>query len=104
MAKAELHPALEGLSGRMGDVVFRYNRKTGKTSISKVPDMTNVKWSKAQKAQRRRFKKAVAFVKGLQTQPAVWAVYQKIAKKKHKRAWDVAMKDYFQGNKLIANL
>jgi hypothetical protein len=104
MAKANLHPTIKGLSGRMGDVVFRYNKKTGKTSISKVPDMTKVKWSKAQKAQRRRFKKAVAFVQSLKTQPAVWAIYQKIAKKKHKRAWDVAMKDYFQGSKLIANL
>ena len=104
MTKATLHPTIEGLSGRMGDVVFRYNRKTGKTSISKIPDMTNVKWSKAQKAQRWRFKKAVAFVKRLKTKPAVWAIYQKIAKKKRKRAWDVAMKDYFQGNKLIANL
>ena len=88
----------------MGDVVFRYNRKTGKTSISKVPDMTKVKWSKAQKAQRRRFKQAVKHVQNLKTKPAVWAVYQKIAKKKRKRAWDVAMKDYFQGNKLIASL
>jgi hypothetical protein len=104
MAKANLNPAIESLSGRMGDVVFRYNRKTGKTSISKVPDMTGVKWSKAQKAQRRRFRKAVKHVQDLKTKPAVWAVYQKIAKRKRKRAWDVAMKDYFQGSKLIANL
>jgi hypothetical protein len=104
MAKAELHATIESLSGKMGDVVFRYNRRTGKTSISKVPDMTKVKWSKAQKAQRRRFRKAVKYVQSLKTKPAVWAVYQKIAKKKRKRAWDVAMKDYFQGSKLIANM
>jgi hypothetical protein len=104
MTKAIMHPTIEGLSGRMGDVVFRYNKRTGKTSISKVPDMTGVKWSKAQKAQRRRFKKAVKHVQNLKTKPAVWAVYQKIAKKKRRRAWDVAMKDYFQGSKLIANL
>lgn len=104
MAKAILNPALEGLSGKMGDVVFRYNKRTGKTSTSKVPDMSKVKWSKAQKAQRRRFQKAVRHVQSLKTKPAVWAIYQKIARRKHKRAWDVAMKDYFQGSKLIANM
>lgn len=104
MAKVILNPTLEGLSGRIGDQVYRYNSRTGKTSVSKVPDMTKVKWSKAQKAQRRRFKKAVAHVKRLKTQPAVWAIYQKVAKRKKKRAWDVAMRDYFQGSLLIAGI
>ena len=104
MPRVTLHPSIKSLSGKMGDVVFRYNKKTGKTSISKAPDMTRVKWSKAQKAHRRRFKQAVAHVQTLKTKPAVWAVYQKIAKRKRKRAWDVAMKDYFQGSKLIANM
>ena len=53
----------------MGDVVFRYNKKTGKTSISKRPDMTKVKWSKAQKEQRRRLKKAVKYVQSLKSKP-----------------------------------
>ena len=104
MAKAELHPTIQSLSGKMGDVVFRYNKKTGKTSISKIPDMTKVKWSKAQKAHRRRFKKAVAYAQSAKTKPAVWAVYQKVAKRKRKRAWDVAMKDFFHDCKLIANM
>lgn len=104
MPKVILHPTVQGMSGKMGDVVFRYNKKTGKTSISKIPDMTKVKWSKAQKAQRRRFKKAVAYAKTAKTKPEVWAVYQKIAKKKRKRAWDLAVRDYFQGNILIAKV
>jgi hypothetical protein len=102
MPKVVLHPTLRGLSGKMGDVVFRYNKKTGKTSISKVPDMTKVKWSKAQKAHRRNFKKAVAYAQSAKTKPAVWAVYQKLAKKKRKRAWDLAVKDYFQKNNLVS--
>ena len=103
MTKAYLNPAVKGLSGKMGDVVYRYNRKTGKTSISKVPDMSNVKWSKAQKAQRRRFKQAVAYAQSAKTKPGVWAVYQKVAKRKRKRAWDIAVGDYFKGKVLIAN-
>ena len=86
MPKVILHPTLRGLSGKMGDVVFRTNRKTGRTIMSKVPDMTKVKWSKAQKAQRRRFKKAVAYAKSAMTQPEVWAVYQALAKKEFLRA------------------
>ena len=104
MPKVTLPPTIRGLSGKMGNVVFRYNKKTGKTSISKIPDLTKVKWSKAQKAHRRRFKKGVAYVQSLKTKPAVWAVYQKMAKKKRKRAWDLAVTDYFQGNKLLANM
>ena len=98
MPKVTLHPTIHAISGKMGDVVFRYNKKTGKTSISKIPDMTKVKWSKAQKAHRRRFKKAVAYAQTARTQPEVWAVYQAMAKKKRKRAWDLAMADYFQKN------
>ena len=96
MPKVDLNPMLEGLSGKIGDVVFRYHRKTGKTSISKVPDMTGVKWSKAQKAQRQNFKKAVAYAHSVKANPEAWAALQKTAKKKHKRAWDLAIKDYFQ--------
>ena len=95
MPKVTLHPTIQGLSGKMGDVVFRTNRKTGTTTISKVPDMSKVKWSRAQKAQRRRFKNAVKYAKLAMTQPEVWAVYQKIAKKKHKRAWDLAVSDHY---------
>jgi hypothetical protein len=56
MPKVTLNPTLRSISGKMGDVVFRTNRKTGRTTISKAPDMTKVKWSKAQKVLRRRFK------------------------------------------------
>lgn len=100
MPKVDLHPTITGLSGKMGDIVFRYNRKTGKTSISKVPDMTRVKWSKAQRAQRRRFRQAVAYAHTVKANPEAWSVLQKRAKKKHKRAWDLAISDYFQKNGL----
>ena len=102
MPKVTLHPTIESLSGKMGDVVFRHNRKTGTTTMSKVPDMTKVKWSKAQKAQRRRFKQAVAYAKTAKTQPEVWAAYQALATKKRKRAWDLAVSDHYHGRGLLA--
>lgn len=103
MPKVTLHPTLRALSGKMGDVVFRTNRTTGKTTLSKAPDMSKVKWSKAQKAHRRRFKAAVAYAKSAMTQPEVWAVYQKLARKKRKRAWDLAVSDHYHGTGLIAS-
>ena len=102
MPKVTLHPTIRNLSGKMGHVVFRTNRKTGTPTISKVHDMTKVKWSKAQKAQRRSFKKAVAYAKTVMTQPEVWAAYQALAKKQRKRAWDLAVSDHYLGTGLVA--
>ena len=65
--------------------------------------MSNVEWSEAQKAQRQRFKKAVAYAKAALADPKVHARYEKKAKKQHKRPWDVAVSDYFQGNDLLSN-
>ena len=50
--------------------------------MTKVPDMSNVKWSKAQKAHRQRFKKAVTYAKAAMAEPKVRVVYEKIAAKK----------------------
>ena len=102
MPKVILHPTVRGLSGKMGDVVFRYNKKTRKTSISKKPDMTKVKWSKAQKANRQRFKLAIAYAKAALAEPKVRVKYERRAKKQGKRPWDVALSDYFQGKDLLA--
>jgi hypothetical protein len=61
-----------------------------------------VKWSKAQRAQRRRFKEAVVYAKTVKTQPEVWAAYQALATKKRKRAWDPAVSDHYHGRGLLA--
>jgi hypothetical protein len=102
MPKVILPASIRGLSGKMGDVVFRTNRKTGTVTISRAPDMTRVKWSKAQKAHRRRFKEAVEYAKTAKTQPELWAVYQALAKKKRKRAWDLAVSDHYHGTGLVS--
>ena len=89
------------LRGKLGDVVFRRGRN-GKTTVTKIPNMTEVTWSEAQKAHRQKFKKAVAYAKSAMAAPEVWAVYQELAARKRKRAWEVAMEDYFQGNDLLS--
>ena len=71
--------------------------------LSKVPDMSKVKWSKAQKAHRQRFKRAVAYARAAMAEPKVRAVYEKMAAKNNKRPFDMAVSDYFKGNDLLSN-
>ena len=101
MVKVTLNPLVKQLRGRMGNVVFR-TTPSGGTSMIKLADMSNVKWSKAQKAHRKRFKKAVAYAKAALAKPKVRAVYEKRAAKEHKRPFALAVSDYFKGNDLIA--
>jgi hypothetical protein len=102
MAKIKLSPMLQEVRGRLGDYVFRRTH-TGEVILSKVPDMSKVKWSKAQKAHRQRFKKAVAYARAAIAEPKLRAVYEKMAIKMGKRLFDMAVSDYFKGNDLLSN-
>jgi len=101
MAKITLSPTFQEIRGRLGDYVFRRTH-TGDVILSKVPDMSNVKWSKAQKAHRQRFKKAVTYAKAAMAEPKVRVVYEKIVAKKNKRPFDMAVSDYFKRNDLLS--
>ncbi len=101
MAKITLNPLVQRAQGKMGNIVFRLAH-TGEMTITKLPDMSNVKWSKAQKAHRQRFKKAVAYAQAAMAEPKARALYEKEAAKQHKRPFDMAVSDYFKGNDLIS--
>jgi hypothetical protein len=83
-------------------MVFRLCH-TGELSLTKVPDMSRVKWSEAQKEHRQRFKKAVAYARAAIAEPEVRAIYEEMAAKRNKRPFDMAVSDYFKGNDLISN-
>ena len=102
MVKIKLHPTVLRMQGKMGNMVFKLAH-TGETIVTKVPDMSKVKWSRAQKAHRQRFKKAVAYAKAAMAEPKVRVVYEKMAAKKGKRPFDMAVSDYFKGNDLLSN-
>ena len=53
MAKVTFRPTIKRIRGKMGNAVFRLSH-TGELSMTKVPDMSNVKWSKAQLQLRDR--------------------------------------------------
>ena len=101
MAKVTLNPMIDDLHGKIGGYVFR-RAPSGKLILSKAPDMSKVKWSKAQKENRQRFKKAVAYAKAAMAEPTVRARYEKEAAKKNKRPYDLAVSDYFKGRDLLS--
>ena len=100
MAKVTLAPMIKTISGKLGGYIFR-RIHTGEISMSKSPDMSNVKWSKAQKEHRERFKKAVAYAKAAMAEPKVRARYEKEAAQKNKRPFDLAVSDYFNDRNLL---
>ena len=101
MAKVKLPSWIEEIRGRVGDVVFRTS-PSGKTYISKSPDMSAVEWSPAQKENRRRFRKAIAYAKAAMADPDVRAVYERQAAEQNRQPFRVAVSDYLKGNDLLA--
>lgn len=97
MAKVTLQPGFEDLRGAIGDLVFKRSPQ-GKLIVTKRPDMSNVKWSKAQKANRSHFKEANAYARAAMADPETCAYYTSAAEKAGRQAYRVAMSDYFAGN------
>lgn len=104
MAKAQLHPLFEGLRGRLKSLVFRTSHN-GKISVYIKPDMSRVKWSPAQVAQRERFAEASAYARAAIADPQVRAVYERMSMevKNNKRPYDMALSDYCKGNNLLGD-
>lgn len=100
MAKITLHPTILRIKGKMGNAVFRRTH-TGEMSITKLPDMSDVHWSDAQRAHRQRFKEAIAYARAAMADETVHAQYLEIAAAKGKRPFDMAVSDYFKGKNLL---
>ena len=100
MAKVKLNPFFTAIQGELDGYIFR-SSPDGQTIVSKAPDLSNVKWSKAQKAQRRRFKKAVAYAKAAMADPTARAYYEEQALQLGKLPRGLAVSDYFKGTNLL---
>jgi hypothetical protein len=101
MAKVKLDPLFAGISGKIGNVVFKKSAN-GDVIVSKCPDMSRVKWSEAQKAHRQRFKLANEYAKAALADPDVRALYEELAAKEGKGAFATARSDYFKGKDLLS--
>lgn len=64
--------------------------------------MGKVKWSKAQKGHRERFKLATEYAQAAMAEPELRSIYEDMAAKEHKGPYAMALSDYFRGNNLLA--
>jgi hypothetical protein len=99
MTKVTLHPPVKNMSGKLG--IYTYRVMYGKQTLMKTPDMSKVKWSKAQKANRQRFKKAIAYARQAMADPKFRAYYGKAAKKAGRQPFRVAISDFLAGKNLL---
>ena len=97
--KVVLNPSIHRLSGKMGDMTFRW--MYGKQTVMKTPDMSKVKWSKAQKANRQRFAQAIRYARRAMADPTARAHYEKVGKKARRQPFRVAVSDYYAGKNLL---
>ena len=101
--KVLLHPMFQWIRGKMGKIVYRLSHN-GEVSAYPAPDMSNIVWSPAQKAQRQRMARATAYAKLAIRHPEIRQFYVEMAKQRKMdegRPFDVAVSDYCQGNDLL---
>ena len=98
--KIKFHPFLKEARGRFGDVVFRLCH-TGEWQMTYRPNMSKVRWSKAQLEQRERMAEANAYASCVKAYidryPELHAFYLQMAweKKRDKRWYDMAVSDFY---------
>lgn len=97
MAKIVLNPIIDKLHGSIVNFTFRYIY--GRQTLMKKPDMSRVKWSEAQQAHRRRFKRAVADAQSALADPEVSARYEAEAAARGMRPFDFAVSDCYKRQK-----
>ena len=102
MAKLKINPLFAGISGTLGDLVFKQT-KDGQTIVSKRPRTSGAKPSEAQRLQRERFKVANAYARAALADPALRATYEAIAEESGTSAYSTARDDYFRGNGLLSS-
>ena len=97
--KVELNPTVDKYRGKIGGLTYRV--MYGKQTVMKTPDMSKVKWSKAQKANRARFAEAIHYARQAMTDPKVRAHYEKLGKKAGRQPFRVAVSDFCAGKNLL---
>jgi DnaJ-class molecular chaperone len=99
MAKVELDAPFQRFTGKIGKLSYRW--MYGKQTVMKTPDMSKVKWSEAQKANRERFRQAITYARQAMADPKIRAHYEKVGKKANRQAFRVAVSDFCQGKNLL---
>jgi hypothetical protein len=97
MAHTKHNSITHGYRGLFGNIVFRW--VYGKSVMQSRPDFSNVKWSKSQKACRKRFGGAMGYAQQAIKDPEKKAFYEKQAKGRCS-ACNMAVSDYILNPKI----
>jgi hypothetical protein len=104
MAKVSFNSIIKWFTGSIGRLVFRRSHN-GNVSTYPTPDMSNVKWSQAQKDQRQRISEASKYASAAVADPEIRPSYIQMALDHDKnpgRPFDMAVSDYCRtGNDLL---
>jgi hypothetical protein len=93
MASVKLNPVLEGIHGKVGDLVFK--RYEDEVIIARKPDHVTQPNTPAQVAVKERFKLAAFYGKTANADPATKAIYAGRAKEKHIPVFALMVADFF---------
>jgi len=94
MAESKKNLATEGLSGRVGNFVFRRRKSDDKVFVSRVPVQSEEEPSESQKVVHRKFQKAIVYGKSAISDPATQELYAAKAAG-GRSAFNVAVADFF---------
>jgi hypothetical protein len=97
--KVELNSTVDKYRGKIGKLTYRW--MYGKQTVMKTPDMSNVKWSQAQTAERERFAEAIAYARQAMADSDVRAYYEEAGKKADRQPFRVAVSDFYAGKNLL---
>ena len=92
MAKIRWVGAIDAVSGRSGDLI--YKRRGGTFYMSRTPDFSKRKLSAAQKGSLNRFRKAVIHAQGVLADPVARKRYEREAKMKRKPVYNLVIAEY----------
>jgi hypothetical protein len=87
---------LRGISGKVGDIIIKQYRYG--VVISKAPDVSKVRPTKAQKVKRKSFKEAVAFARDVIANPKKKAAW-KAKTRRGKTVYHTAIAYYLKKQK-----
>ena len=94
MTCLKVNPIIEGMSGKMGELVFK--RYGDEVIIARAPDMSQRTFSPGQLAVQERFRKATQYGKLVMADPVSRAVYEAAAQADGVPIFALTVADYFK--------
>ncbi len=94
MAESKKNLATEGLSGRVGNFIFRRRKSDDKIFVARRPVASEQEPTEAQKNVRRRFQRGIIYGKSAIADPATRSLYAAKATG-GRSAFNVAVADFF---------